>query len=70
MTAEAVKVIVRCRPMNGREKDLKCKVTSFFFAILPRGTLTFVDGKFPVPQRDPSGKNVERKTQKRVELRN
>ena len=36
----------------------------------PRGTLTFVDGKFPVPQRDPSGKNVERKTQKRVELRN
>ena len=23
--AEAVKVIVRCRPMNGREKDLKCK---------------------------------------------
>ena len=35
-----------------------------------RGTLTFVDGKFPVPQRDPSGKNVERKTQKRVELRN
>ena len=31
MTAEAVKVIVRCRPMNGREKDLKCKVTSSIF---------------------------------------
>ena len=38
--------------------------------LISRGTLTFVDGKFPVPQRDPSGKNVERKTQKRVELRN
>ena len=25
---EAVKVIVRCRPMNGREKDLKCKVST------------------------------------------
>lgn len=24
--AETVKVIVRCRPMNKREKDLKCKV--------------------------------------------
>lgn len=24
--AESVKVIVRCRPMNDREKDLKCKV--------------------------------------------
>ena len=24
---EAVKVIVRCRPMNTREKELKCKVT-------------------------------------------
>ena len=24
MSAEAVKVIVRCRPMNGREKDLNC----------------------------------------------
>lgn len=23
-TAECVKVIVRCRPMNAREKDLKC----------------------------------------------
>lgn len=23
---EAVKVIVRCRPMNKREKELKCKV--------------------------------------------
>ena len=23
--AESVKVIVRCRPMNGREKGLKCK---------------------------------------------
>ena len=23
--AEAVKVIVRCRPMNGREKSLKCE---------------------------------------------
>ena len=32
MTAEAVKVIVRCRPMNGREKDLKCKVFFYFFA--------------------------------------
>ena len=26
MVAEAVKVIVRCRPMNSREKDLKSKV--------------------------------------------
>ncbi|KAI2810228.1 Kinesin-like protein kif17 [Blomia tropicalis] len=25
MTSEAVKVIVRCRPVNQREKDLKCK---------------------------------------------
>lgn len=24
--AEAVKVIVRCRPLNTREKDLKCKI--------------------------------------------
>jgi hypothetical protein len=24
--AESVKVIVRCRPMNKREKDLRCKV--------------------------------------------
>ncbi len=24
--AESVKVIVRCRPMNDREKGLKCKV--------------------------------------------
>lgn len=24
--AESVKVIVRCRPMNNREKDLKCAV--------------------------------------------
>ena len=28
MVAEAVKVIVRCRPMNKREKDLKCKVNN------------------------------------------
>ena len=26
MSAEAVKVIVRCRPMNDREKKLDCKV--------------------------------------------
>ena len=26
MTSEAVKVIVRCRPLNQREKELKCKV--------------------------------------------
>ena len=26
MLSEAVKVIVRCRPMNSREKGLKCKV--------------------------------------------
>ena len=26
MSAEAVKVIVRCRPMNDREKRLDCKV--------------------------------------------
>ena len=26
MVAEAVKVIVRCRPMNSREKDLNSKV--------------------------------------------
>ena len=26
MSAEAVKVIVRCRPLNTREKDLNCKV--------------------------------------------
>ncbi|XP_025017743.1 osmotic avoidance abnormal protein 3-like isoform X1 [Tetranychus urticae] len=26
MSSEAVKVIVRCRPLNQREKDLKCKV--------------------------------------------
>ena len=26
MSGEAVKVIVRCRPMNGREKKLECKV--------------------------------------------
>ncbi|CAG2112872.1 unnamed protein product, partial [Medioppia subpectinata] len=26
MAAEAVKVIVRCRPINQREKDLKCKI--------------------------------------------
>ncbi|XP_013790646.1 kinesin-like protein KIF17 [Limulus polyphemus] len=26
MAAETVKVIVRCRPMNQREKDLKCKI--------------------------------------------
>jgi hypothetical protein len=25
--AESVKVIVRCRPMNKREKDLNCKVS-------------------------------------------
>jgi hypothetical protein len=25
--AESVKVIIRCRPMNTREKDLKCKVS-------------------------------------------
>ena len=28
--AETVKVIVRCRPMNKREKDLKCKVRYVF----------------------------------------
>jgi kinesin family protein 3/17 len=26
MASEAVKVIVRCRPINQREKDLNCKV--------------------------------------------
>ena len=26
MSGEAVKVVVRCRPMNQREKDLKCEV--------------------------------------------
>ena len=26
MSGEAVKVVVRCRPMNTREKDLKCEV--------------------------------------------
>ena len=26
MSGEAVKVIVRCRPMNEREKKLNCKV--------------------------------------------
>ena len=52
-------------------KNLKISVIkSCQFIENPRGTLTFVDGKFPVPQRDPSGKNVERKTQKQVELRN
>lgn len=34
MVSEAVKVIVRCRPMNTREKDLKCKVLSQQAAIL------------------------------------
>ena len=29
MSAEAVKVIVRCRPMNDREKRLDCKVRLF-----------------------------------------
>lgn len=28
MSGETVKVIVRCRPMNGREKALKCKVAA------------------------------------------
>ena len=26
MSGEAVKVVARCRPMNQREKDLKCEV--------------------------------------------
>jgi hypothetical protein len=29
MSGESVRVIVRCRPMNTREKDLKCEVISF-----------------------------------------
>jgi hypothetical protein len=26
---EAVKVVVRCRPMNTKERDMKCKVCGF-----------------------------------------
>jgi hypothetical protein len=31
MSGEAVKVVARCRPMNQREKDLKCEVNDLFF---------------------------------------
>jgi len=31
--AEAVKVIVRCRPINEREQKLHCKVLDFFLFI-------------------------------------
>lgn len=30
MSGESVRVIVRCRPMNTREKDLKCEVSYLF----------------------------------------
>ena len=30
-SAESVKVIVRCRPMNKKENDLKCKVNINYF---------------------------------------
>ena len=30
MSGEAVKVVARCRPMNQREKDLKCEVGRLF----------------------------------------
>lgn len=29
MSGESVKVVVRCRPMNQREKDLKSEVSRF-----------------------------------------
>ena len=30
VASETVRVIVRCRPMNQREIDLKCQVRKFF----------------------------------------
>ena len=49
MVAEAVKVIVRCRPMNSREKDLKSKVRQnsifIYFKTLTHNLISWVSHK-------------------------
>ena len=48
--AEAVKVIVRCRPMNKREKDLNCKSCVNMDSKIGQCTLTNLSEKKAPPK--------------------
>ena len=49
--AETVKVIVRCRPMNQREKDLKCKEVVDIDTRVGSCAITNPADKKPQPKR-------------------